>query len=49
MQIWGDEFIIIFYDCPEKQAVEKMNRLRKEIEKHEFIYEEEIIRITSPA
>lgn len=34
----GDEFIVIFHDCTEEDAIEKLEEFRREIEEYDFIY-----------
>lgn len=42
----GDEFIIIFNECNKKEALLIMERLRKEVEKRDFIFDNKPISIT---
>lgn len=42
----GDEFIIIFNECDKKEALSIVERLRKRVEKRDFIFDNKLIRIT---
>lgn len=42
----GDEFIILLYDCDKAEAVLVMEKLRRKVEEHDFVFDGQLMKIT---